>query len=224
MADASSHLVGLYPGFYRDYVAIRNLSESEKHQKFLNSGKLIGDCSYCKIAPVNRSDADKGLCYLCHEKLQAKIEKASEFESVVHNNLKMLDDPTFSDFKIVFSDGRQLPAHKAVLAANSPVFRRFFLTKGKEMVNFGNFSGFEFDIFRIFLRFIYGRELPATLDDHAKELYELAHFYEIDELKKVCKQNLVSSLSVNNSVELYNFAVLNEISDLEEKSWKLLKR
>lgn len=224
MAEASSHPVGLYPGFYRDYMAIRNLSESEKHQKFLNSSKLIGDCSYCKIEPIHQSDADKGFCYLCHEKLQARIEKASEFESVVHNNLKMLDDPTFSDFKFLFSDGRELQVHKAVLAANSLVFRRFFLTKGKEKATSCRCFTFEFDIFKMLLRFIYGRELPATLDDHAKKLYELARFYKIDELKKVCKQNLISSLCVNNAVELYNFAVPNEISDLEEKAWKLLKR
>jgi len=136
----------------------------------------------------------------------------------------MLKNPTFSDFTFIVK-GKEFKVHKNILAEASPYFLTLFTTDVKKSRrNESEINNIEPDIFGYLLDFTYGGDLPENISQLAKALCEAAHIYCLDDLKKICEQEFYEALSVENALEIYNWAWLYDVDDLKMKAWEIIKR
>ncbi|CAL5001034.1 unnamed protein product [Urochloa decumbens] len=134
---------------------------------------------------------------------------------------RLLDSGDGFDVSFVV-DGETFPAHRAVLAARSPVFKAQLLGSMAEAAM--PYSITLHDIapatFRIMLRFIYTDALPGDeeLGDSPTEMLQdllaMADLYALERLKTLCARKLWDGLAVDTvaatlaSAEMFNCAEL----------------
>lgn len=145
--------------------------------------------------------------------------------SAVANFSKIFADPTFSDFTFNVK-GKKFTVHKNILAAASPVMHKLFTSNFAESNRkYCNINHIQPKVFEIFLRFIYTGEVPTNIKDVSMDLYEAAHYYGIDELKRICKQEIHGNLSKENAPDIYEWSCsYDDLEDLKKDSWEVLKR
>jgi BTB/POZ domain len=146
------------------------------------------------------------------------------FKEAANNHLSLLIDPQFSDFKFIVK-GKEFKVHRGILAASSPVFTKMFSADMEEArKNECIVEDIEPEIFEHLLRFIYGGKLPENIGNVSMKLFEAAHYYEIKQLKKICKQQFPFVLKTENILEIFNWASVFDEDKLKIKAWEIIKR
>jgi hypothetical protein len=137
---------------------------------------------------------------------------------------RMYGDEEFADFVFAVK-GKPFKVHKNILAEASEVFRKMFTTNMKEARNNEcEIDNIEPEIFESLLRFIYTAEIPENLKEVAIELFKAAHYYEIDELRNVCEQEIHENLKKENALEIYELTCVYGGEQLKLDAWKIIKR
>lgn len=127
----------------------------------------------------------------------------------------LLDTGLLSDVSLL-ADGQEYKAHKAILAARSPVFGAMFEHEMEERKNGRvEIPDVDSDVFREMLQFIYTGK-TSKLDQMAAELLAAADKYALDRLKVMCEESLCSSLSIDNVCSVLILADLHCASHLKE--------
>ncbi|KAM0876393.1 hypothetical protein ACQ4PT_036169 [Festuca glaucescens] len=134
---------------------------------------------------------------------------------------RMLDSAALTDVSFVMDDGHggQAPpmrAHRAILAACSPVFEAALCGQLLEANAHITVPDMDTDTFKAMLRFIYTDDLPTGLDDDKAilSLLAAADKYGLDRLKHLCAKRLLDNVSVGtvagvlDCAETYNCPVL----------------
>ncbi|CAL8099182.1 unnamed protein product [Calicophoron daubneyi] len=110
---------------------------------------------------------------------------------------------------------RQFEAHKAILAARSPVFAAMFEHGMEESrANRVEINDMEPDTLAEVLRYIYTGQVVG-LDKLAHELLAAADKYQLERLKTMCEEALVESLSVENSCDILGLADMHNADQLK---------
>lgn len=109
----------------------------------------------------------------------------------------MFYDEFFADFKVETSDKRILTVHKNVLAFRSPYFFGMLTTNMKETRDNVVMVPEDYIIMKEVLRFIYCNEVKS-LNTIACELVFAAEKYQLDDLKALCIDSIMESLSIKN--------------------------
>jgi BTB/POZ domain len=136
----------------------------------------------------------------------------------------LLQDPTFADFTFIVK-GKEFKLHKNILSLGSSVMRKMFLANFDEAHdNKCNVDHIEPDIFELLIRFIYCGEVPVNLIEVANPLFEAAHYFEVDPLKKICVELFKWNLTTQNSVDTFSMACLYDLEELKMLSWLIVKR
>jgi len=126
---------------------------------------------------------------------------------------KMVDDMTsffesaeLSDVVLVARD-KKIKAHKAILAARSKVFRAMF-KKGTKESQDGcvTIEGMEPDTLAELVGYIYTSKVNG-LPANALELMAAADMYELQELKSICAEEVLSNISLENVAEVLILAM-----------------
>jgi hypothetical protein len=152
------------------------------------------------------------------QRVNAVIKKICE------KHLSMLNDPKSSDFTCIVAN-RSFKVHKAILGAASPVFDRMFSTAMAEaQSNEAKIDAIDPNIFEHLLRFIYGGKLPENFVAVAVDLFKAAHYYEIEELKEICEDEIEEKLSKGNAIQFYELAYVYDLKVLKENIWEFVKR
>ncbi|XP_062520159.1 speckle-type POZ protein B-like [Corticium candelabrum] len=115
----------------------------------------------------------------------------------------MLERQLLSD--VVLTVGtKEFPAHRATLAARSPVFCAMFdhemeeSRKGRVQI-----TDVQSDVLQEMLRFIYTSEIAQEkLEKMATELLAAADKYQLDRLKVICEDVMRTNLSVENAADI----------------------
>jgi hypothetical protein len=167
-------------------------------------------------------------------KVEVKIKRAkfdccseaSRFdvkEEMNEMGCKLLSDSKYSDFTYIIKD-RMFKVHKCILAASSRFFDNMFSSDFWTESQTNEAISNEVDpvIFEHMLRFIYGAKLPENFASTSVELFKLAHFYEIEGLKKVCEHEILNKLSVDNAMETYEMAFVYDIDELKKTAWAII--
>ncbi|XP_050365183.1 BTB/POZ domain-containing protein At4g08455 [Argentina anserina] len=164
---------------------------------------------------------DAGTCKECYmeaneteEELKREIDDLKSKVAFLKFSPRSLHPIPFSDVVLLASDdpssssssGPSVPAHKAVLASRSPVFRAMLENEMEESlsgtIKIGEVS---YDALRAFVNYLYTAE--ACLDEEmACHLLILAEKYQVQHLKDYCQMYLVSKLNWDNSIVSYTFA------------------
>ncbi|XP_012279108.1 speckle-type POZ protein-like A [Orussus abietinus] len=124
----------------------------------------------------------------------------------------------FSDVVLKVSN-KQFPAHKAILATHSIVFRKMFESDmeeaKKDMVDITDVE--DPTLVELMLKFLY---LGPSKDimDRALELIYLADKYDIETLKTTCSNALLKGLTVENSVDTVILASRHSLEELKSQA------
>lgn len=161
---------------------------------------------------------------------QSKPTKSSDPHSQQSSDLKglsndfgsLLQSQGFSDVTISVS-GKEFKAHKAILAARSPVFAAMFAHDLEEKKqNRVEIQDMNVDVMKEMLRFIYtGR--TANLEKTAIELLAAADRYAIEKLKVRCEEALHTNLCTENLAEVLILGDLHSAEQLKAQALEFFK-
>ena len=201
----------------------------QRSNEFIIDGKITFFCDVSKImfnleiiliqyslqltlvTEVDETSEDASSIMYFSERMSPNLKRMDGFK-------KMFEKELFTDFKLKAKDGVELKAHKLILAARSPVFEKMFEHDMKE-VKEGLVDVLDFDsiVMKEMLRYIYCYEIKG-LQNIAHELVYAADKYQLDDLKEVCVEEIISLLSVDNVLDSL------EIADLFDKTGNLLRQ
>ncbi|XP_023313627.1 protein roadkill-like [Trichogramma pretiosum] len=174
------------------------------------------------------------LTILCELEVVTGDQKNSlKYESTVANHAVaskynfdwIFLNENLSDVKLRVACGKEIPAHKVVLANASPVFKAMFSldmlenkSNSVDMVDISHEAAVEM------LRYVYtGRveneEISLTID-----LLAAADKYQLQELKDKCEKILSTNLSSGNAIEVLTIADKYDMSGLKKDAIHLVKR
>jgi speckle-type POZ protein len=114
---------------------------------------------------------------------------------------KYFDSDIFSDITIVASDGKEIRAHRNIIATRSPVFERMLTSQMLESrTNQILVEDIDHQTMYEVLRYLYTNEIQ-NINTLASNLMYAAEKYDIPVLKSICVSALISQLSINNALE-----------------------
>ena len=151
-----------------------------------------------------------------------QIEKPETPQARLGRDLAALLNDKFADF--VFKvENVKIPAHRAILAARSPVFDAMFQYDMKEnKTNETEITDVTPAAFRALLQFIYtGHCQVGCLTE---EILVAANKYEIGDLKQICAKELQKKLTVDNAVRLLVLSDLHQSEDLKDGAIRFINK
>ncbi|KAF7253103.1 hypothetical protein EG68_06838 [Paragonimus skrjabini miyazakii] len=117
---------------------------------------------------------------------------------------------------------RQFEAHKAILAARSPVFAAMFEHGMEESrANRVEITDMEPETLAEVLHYIYTGQVFG-LDKLAHELLAAADKYQLERLKTMCEEALVESLTVENSCDILGLADMHNADQLKSHTLEFI--
>ena len=127
---------------------------------------------------------------------------------------------TDCDSHFSFENGQTIGAHKNVLMDQSPVFDAMF-QHGMEESKTGRIAikDIDPDVFQQLLYFIYSCRTKTPLtEENIQPLFVAADKYGVKALQEECIFYMVSSIRVNNAIDIMIFAHLYSIEELEDEA------
>ena len=135
----------------------------------------------------------------------------------------LLDSAVGSDVSFIV-DGETFPAHRAVLAARSPVFKaELFGSMADATMSTVTLQDIEPEAFKAMLRFMYTDSFPADEElgdsptDVLQHLLAAADRYALDRLKLICSLKLIGHISVDTVGSILVFAETYNCPELKNK-------
>ena len=123
----------------------------------------------------------------------------------------------FTDFSLESEDGAQFPCHKVVLAAQSNVLRRMFLTPLEERKTSSLQIQYKAGIVGKFVQFFYKGEIELEEEgENLGSFLELAEKYDLPQLKEEVEGLAIRRLSVENMVDMFLLADHYSAKDLKK--------
>jgi len=128
---------------------------------------------------------------------------------------RMLTEGIHTDITINVSDG-SIGAHRAVLAARSPVFRSMFShnLQEKELSTI-NISDMSLESCQAFLNYLYGIIKHEEFLIHRLALLRAADKYDISDLRDACHESLLEDIDTKNVLERLQNASLYQLMKLK---------
>ena len=128
-----------------------------------------------------------------------------------------------ADFALVF-DGEEVPCHKHILAAASPVFEAMVANNHKEAIECKANIQLNEVVGRAFVRFIYTGEVQEdVLKEHASAFLAMGELYDLKELKSLAEAELVIQLDKENMVAMLSIGEVFRADDILEAALKMTK-
>lgn len=129
---------------------------------------------------------------------------------------------------VIYADGQPIHAHKALLAARSPVFQAIFeRSLYDRRPNVILINDMSYEVVKEMIGFLYTGKITLV----SLELLQASEKYGIKGLKKICEATLIKRLSVSNAVDTLVTAFVHKSTALETASikyvalnWKHIKR
>uniref|UniRef100_A0A8C5M987 Speckle type BTB/POZ protein like n=1 Tax=Leptobrachium leishanense TaxID=445787 RepID=A0A8C5M987_9ANUR len=129
----------------------------------------------------------------------------------------------FTDCSL-YVGGQEFKAHKAILAARSPVFSAMFEHEMEESnKNRVDIHDVDPEVFKEMMRFVYTGK-ASHLDQMADGLLAAADKYALERLKVMCEEALCSSLSVENVADVLILADLHSAEQLKAQAIDFINR
>ena len=152
-------------------------------------------------------------------------------------SISVADDAHFHNaFENLFTSGKSsdisfaigdqtVPAHKAILIARVPYFDKM-LASGMKEAETGRVKldeNTDVAAFKAVIKYIYGGQLPTTLDEDAVQILPLADKYDLKRLKEACFYHMEKGLSKENVADTLVLADLYRGEELKKKCLSSLR-
>ena len=157
------------------------------------------------------------------ENWQTKLSTIVEKTAFIFNN-ELLSDVKFV---VSLSNGgseskKAIPAHKFVLAINSPVFFAMFYGRMAETKDSIELPYCEYESLLELFRFLYSDKVNLSGNNVIQVLY-LANKYIVPSLAKKCTEYLRDNLKASNVFLILPHAQIFEDKDLKDRCWKVIE-
>ena len=128
-----------------------------------------------------------------------------------YSDLRRRFQRSTSDVVFKGDSGNELHAHKMVLSVASPVFFEMFQGdwKEKEQEKLPVPGGFQWEVFEAVIAFLYDDEVVKIKEDHLLDLYECAHYLQLQKL----------ILAIAEGLKVWSFSWKVEVGSQEVDSW-----
>ena len=168
---------------------------------------------YCEV------EMYKGEKNLKGQGTQAVNKPISHKDELCEGFSGLFESMQYSDV-IINVPGQQFTAHKAILAARSPVFAAMLKPSSKEyLTGIVDVVDIEANVFKELLRYIYTGQVPLEkMDEVAAWLLVAADKYLLEKLKKACGDYLINRISPENCFELLSLCEFDSAYYLREKA------
>ncbi|GKV37415.1 hypothetical protein SLEP1_g45446 [Rubroshorea leprosula] len=173
------------------------------------TGKFIIDVEFVdlKIASLEGGEP----CSIWAEGFSQKRSNATALASLG----RMLTEGIHTDIIINASDG-SIGAHRAILAARSPVFCSMFSHDLKEKEHSTiNICDMSIEAVQAFLSYIYGNIQHEEFLTHRLALLRAADKYDVSDLKEACHESLLEDIDAKNVLERLQNASLYQLPKLK---------
>ncbi len=206
------------------------LNEKSEMTLHIRKSEVCAMSDYCKEVSI------EGFLERCNLRLEQKSTLTFLFEVIVYKGppkpnainypspyvalvmgtqlASAREEGLLTDFAFVV-DGQELKAHKFVLAARSPVFRKMIEAPMRESqeasVTIDDFSA---EVVGEMLTFLYSEKVPH-IEEMVKELLTIADKYQIEDLKLLCGQELDRCLTIDNAAETLMLADTHNVEPLK---------
>ena len=135
--------------------------------------------------------------------------------NVLAANKSLFEDKQFADVTIKCGDA-EFKAHKAILASQSPVFKKMLESDMKEQrTNVIEISDVDQAVISDMLAYLYTGSAPH-MDTLVKELLNVANKYELPQLFQMCEDKLKSKMKISNVFEILILADMHNASHLKD--------
>ena len=175
--------------------------------------------------PTNYNGS-RGYVYATYQLiLEFKDTSLAEGERQVLTHLsKLLDTQSMTDVIFVI-ENEKIGAHSAIVVSASPVICAMFQEdKFKGVTKEVKIDDTDPAVFKEMLRYLYMGQAPKLDEDAMTEsLFLAAHKYQIESLKDLCEQSLISKLNLQMIVHYLVMAHLYTAPQLLEASLKFLE-
>jgi hypothetical protein len=130
----------------------------------------------------------------------------------------MYGNDKYSDYTLITSDGEEIPVHKNILASRSDVLAAMMETQLKEgEEKKAVIDDIDSKALKEFLRFLYcGRVSETEIESVAVDLIYAAEKYGLKDLKPICVQSMIKTISLDNAIETYILADLHQEKPLKK--------
>ena len=149
--------------------------------------------------------------------------------TIVEKTAFIFNNELLSDVKFVVSlpngggeSKKAIPAHKFVLAINSPVFFAMFYGRVAETKDSIELPDCEYESLLELFRFLYSDKVNLSGNNVMQVLY-LANKYIVPSLAKKCTEYLRDNLKASNVFLILPHAQIFEDKDLKDRCWKVIE-
>ncbi|XP_071694313.1 BTB/POZ domain-containing protein At1g55760-like [Rutidosis leptorrhynchoides] len=173
------------------------------------TGRFIIDVEFLDLKIASPHDAEP-------RSIWSEKEAENNTNSSALSSLgRMLSESIHTDIFICASNGT-IGAHRAVLAAHSPVFRSMFShdLKEKEMSAI-NITDMPIESCQAFLNYIYSNIQYDDFIKHRLDLLRAADKYDICDLKDACEESLLEDIDTKNVLERLQSASMYRLPKLK---------
>ncbi|XVF41162.1 hypothetical protein PTKIN_Ptkin01aG0257700 [Pterospermum kingtungense] len=138
-------------------------------------------------------------------------------------------EQTHTDIQLKSKDGPCIPAHKALLAARSEIFKNMLGSDSCKAppidTDIITLSELNTEELESFLEFLYTGKLPLDkLERHVFALYVAADKYEISYLQESCERYMVNSLNTSNAIDILDISETHSNKKLKETTLNFILR
>ncbi|KAK5980828.1 Protein maternal effect lethal 26 [Trichostrongylus colubriformis] len=152
--------------------------------------------------------------------------KKSNYEQrLVEDYQRLFRDDLLKDFTIRVG-GKEIRAHRAILAARSPVFQAMLMNELTSETKRGvlEISDLDYDVVYEMVHYIYCGRCRKEISDIAADLLMAADKYGIVELKDRCEEVLLENLTEENACQLLILGDLYSAEQLQERAVEFILR
>ena len=174
------------------------------------------------------TDADADFVLTANVEILGKDLKIMGYEDVVVPNKLDFRQSLYSkmvdpNFKLVFQ-GVEVPCHKHVLAAASPVFEAMVQNQHLEAIESKANIELREEMGRAFVKYLYTGKLEEDiLKEEALAFLELGNKYDVQELKDLAEAELLVQLNKNNMVKFLSIGDTFNATKIFEAAMKMTK-
>lgn len=126
--------------------------------------------------------------------------------TLVEDMRKMFNSPLGSDLKLIASDGRELHAHKIILAMRSEAFRALLFGGMRESTQAEiQFPDIKYEVLALVVEFLYTDTANIT-GDIVVGLFMAADQYQLGRLRALCEDFILQNISIENVCTIFQTA------------------
>ncbi|CAB3408170.1 unnamed protein product [Caenorhabditis bovis] len=140
-------------------------------------------------------------------------------QTLAQDYQRLFNEDVLTDFTIRVG-GREIRAHKAILAARSPVFGAMLThtDTNEAKTSVLEINDMEYDVAHEMIYYIYCGKCQKDISDIATDLLIAADKYRLEELKTHCEKFLVENLTIENACTLLILGDLYMASRLRQRA------